>query len=299
MLIQADSMFSLSTFEHQLVMYVTAGDKATFATAFDMSAVPVVSHEQALAEERTKKLTSATPTLKAPSTGPKKPPANGSADGVASALVNAQKHSQELMQIPELRAHGAVLRSSVVVELTESETEYVVSVIKHIYKDHIVLQYEIKNTLADTVLEEVSVVATPSEDDETLEEDFIIPVSKLATNQPGTVYVSFKKVGDTSYPITSFTNVLKFTSKEIDPTTGEPEESGYDDEYQVEDLELLGSDYLVPAFAGSFDHIWEQTGAHGEEASETLQLSGTKSIAGKSILGRMVNETGQRLTRFL
>lgn len=276
-------MFSLSTFEHQLVMYVTTGDKATFATAFDMSTVPVVSHEQALAEERTKKLTSATPTLKAPSTGPKKPQANGSADSAASAVAAAQKHSQELMHIPELKAHGAVLRSSSVVELTESETEYVVTAIKHLFKEHVVLQYEIKNTLVDTVLEEVSVVATPSEEGEILEEEFIIPVSKLETSQPGTVYVSFKKVGDTTYPITSFTNVLKFTSKEIDPTTGEPDESGYEDEYQVEDLELVGSDYVVPAFAGSFDHVWEQTGANGEEVSETLQLSSTKSIAGKAL----------------
>lgn len=266
-------------------MYVTAGDKATFATAFDMNTVPVVSHEQALAEERTKKLTSATPTLKAPSTGPKKQQPNGSADSAASALAAAQKHSQELMQIPELKAYGAVLRSSSVVELTESETEYVVTAIKHLFKDHVVLQYEIKNTLVDTVLEEVSVVATPSEESEILEEEFIIPVSKLETNQPGTVYVSFKKVGDTLYPITSFTNVLKFTSKEIDPTTGEPDESGYEDEYQVEDLELLGSDYVVPAFAGSFDHVWEQTGANGDEASETLQLSSTKSIAGQSSTG--------------
>lgn len=275
-----DSMFSLSTFEHQLVMYVTADDKATFSAAFDMSTVPVVTHDQALAEERTKKLTSATPTLKAPSSGPKKPQSNGSADNAASALAAAQKHSQQLMRIPEFKTHGPVLRSSSVIELTESETEYVVTVIKHIFKNHVVLQYEIKNTLADTVLEEVSVIATPSEDDEVLEEEFIIPVSKLATDQPGTVYVSFKKVGDTLYPLTSFTNVLKFTSKEIDPTTGEPDESGYDDEYQVEDLELLGSDYVVPAFAGSFDHIWEQTGANGEEESETLQLSNTKSIAG-------------------
>jgi hypothetical protein len=74
---------------------------------------------------------------------------------------------------------------------------------------------------------------------------------------------------------------LKFTSKEIDPTTGEPEESGYDDEYQVEDLELVGSDYVVPAFAGSFDHVWEQTGANGEEASETLQLDNVKGVSGK------------------
>ncbi|KAK4693618.1 coatomer subunit gamma, partial [Lecanoromycetidae sp. Uapishka_2] len=278
--IKNDSMFSLSTFEHQLVMYVTADDKATFATAFDINSIPVVSHEQALAEERTKKLTSATPTLKAPSTGPKKSQVNGTADSAAAALVAAQKHSQQLMQIPELKAHGNVLSSSAPVELTESETEYVVSVIKHIYKEHLVLQYEIKNTMTEVVLEEVSVIATPAEEeDQALEEDFTIPVAKLVADVPGTVFVSFKKTPDVTYPVTSFTNVLKFTSKEIDPTTGEPDESGYEDEYQVEDLELTGSDYVIPAFAGSFDHAWEQTGANGEEASETLQLSSTKSIA--------------------
>ena len=277
-------MFSLSTFEHQLVMYITADDKSTFATAFDMSKVPVVSHEQALAEERTKKLTSATPTLKAPSTGPKKTQPNGTADKAAAALVAAQKHSQALMQIPELQAHGSVLSSSPTVELTESETEYVVTAVKHIYKDNLVIQYDIKNTLANTVLEEISVVSTPSEEDALLEEEFVVPVAKLGTDELGTVFVSFKKIGESPYPVTSFTNILKFTSKEIDPTTGEPDDSGYEDEYQVEDLELLGSDYVMPAFAGSFDHVWEQTGANGEEASETLQLSSTQSIAGMSFL---------------
>ncbi|KAL8995546.1 MAG: hypothetical protein Q9169_004748 [Polycauliona sp. 2 TL-2023] len=277
--IKNESMFSLSTFEHQLVMYVTATDKAIFATAFDMDNIPIVSHEQALAEERTKKLTSATPTLKAPSTGPKKVQANGTADGVAQAAAAAQKHAQSLSQIPELKSHGSLLSSSAVIELTESEMEYVVTVVKHVFKENVVLQYEIKNTLPDTVLEEVSVMATPSEDDESLEEEFIIPVAKLPTGQPGTVYVSFKKAGDSPYPVTSFTNVVKFTSKEIDPTTGEPDDSGYEDEYQIEDVELSGSDYVLPAYAGSFDHVWEQTGANGDEASETLQLSNTKSIA--------------------
>jgi coatomer protein complex subunit gamma len=176
-----------------------------------------------------------------------------------------------------------------VVELTESETEYVVTVVKHIFKEHIVLQYEVKNTLPDTVLEEVSVLATPSEEEE-LEEDFILPAAKLVTDEPGTIYVSFKKVnGESSFPASSFTNVLKFSTKEIDPTTGEPEESGYDDEYQVEDLELTGSDYVIPTFAGNFNHIWEQVGAQGEEAEETLQLSNMKSIAGelKLFMSRM------------
>ena len=247
-----------------------------------MSMVPIVTHEQALAEERTKKLTSATPTLKAPSTGPKKAQVNGSADAAAAATAAAEKRAQSLMQIPELKAYGSPLSSSPTVDLTESETEYVVSVIKHIFKEHIVLQYEIKNTLPDTVLEDLSVVATPSEDDDpSLEEDLIFPISRLGTDQPGTAYVSFKKIGDSAYPITSFTNILKFTSKEIDPTTGEPDANGYEDEYQVEDLELMGSDYVTPSFAGSFSHVWEQTGANGDEASETLQLSNTKSIAGK------------------
>lgn len=261
-------------------MYVTSEDSSTFQDPFDISTIPVVTREQADAEDRTKKLTTATPTLKAPRS-PTKTTSSSSAEAAATASANAQKYAQQLLQIPEMKAYGNVLKSSSIVELTESETEYVVTVVKHIFKEHIVMQYEVKNTLPDTVLEQVSVVATPAEEDE-LEEDFIIPAPKLATEEPGTIYVSFKKLnGESSFPTSTFTNVLKFTTKEIDPTTGEPEETGYDDEYQVEDLELVGSDYIVPAFAGNFNHIWEQVGAQGEEAEETLQLSAVKSIAGR------------------
>ena len=274
-------MFSLATFEHQLVMYVTADDKSVFSNPFDITTVPVVSHEQALAEERTKKLTSATPTLKAPPTTAKKSQANGTADSVSAAAAQSHKYSEKLSSIPEIQAYGPVSRSSAVVELTESETEYVVSVVKHIFKDHIVLQYDVKNTLPETVLEDVSVIATPTEE-ELLEEEFIIPATRLTTAEPGTVYVSFKKTSDATFVATTFSNNLKFTSKEIDPTTGEPEADGFEDEYEVEELELTGSDYITPAYAGSFDHVWEQVGANGEEASETLQLSSVKSIAGSS-----------------
>ncbi|KIV91814.1 hypothetical protein PV10_06312 [Exophiala mesophila] len=278
--IKNDSMFNLSTFEHKLVMYVTSEDKSVFATAFDIKTVPVVSQEQALAEERTKKLTTATPTLKAPSTGLAKPKTNGLSDSPSAPMV-AQKYTQIFSRIPELAAYGQVLRSSTVVELTESETEYVVSAVKHIFQEHVVIQYDIKNTLDQTVLENVTVMASPSEDEEAfLEEEFIIPAPALKTNEPGVVYVAFKKLdGEQPFPITTFSNVLKFTSKEVDPTTGEPEESGYEDEYEVENLELTGADYVVPAYGSSFDHVWEGTGANGEEASETLQLATIKSLA--------------------
>jgi len=275
--IKNENTFALPYFEHQLVMYVSSDNATTFELPFDIASIPVVTKEQADAEDRTKKLTTVTPTIKAPKAGPTKTAQTG-AEAIATASAAAIKYQQELLKIPELKAYGSVLKSSPVVELTESETEYVVTVVKHIFKEHIVLQYEIKNTLPDTVLVDVSVVATPAEEEE-LEEDFIIPAAKLVTDEPGTVYVSFRKVNDASFIASSFTNVLKFVTKEIDPTTGEPEEQGYEDEYQVEDLELTGSDYVIPAFAGNFNHLWEQVGATGEEAEETLQLSSLKSIA--------------------
>lgn len=275
-------MFSLPVLEHQLALYVSSDSRDTFEHAFDITKIPTVSREQADAEDRTKKLTTATPTLKAPSTGPK-PTKAGGADAAASATAAAQKYAAELQNIPELAAFGGVLKSSSVVELTESETEYVVTAVKHIFKDHVVIQYDIKNTLPETVLLDVQMVVTPEDDgDVQLEEEFIIPAPKLMTNEPGTVYVAFKRLEtESQFVATSFTNVLKFMSKEIDPSTGEPEEGeGYEDEYQVEDLDLNGADYVVPAYAGSFDNVWQQAGA-GESATETLQLSNVKSIAGK------------------
>jgi len=279
--IRNDSMFSLPVLEHQLVMYVMSDGKDTFSAPFDLSKIPIVTREQADADERTRKLTSATPTIKAPTAGPK-PSAKTPAEVAGSGAAAAQKYALELQKIPEIAAYGGVLKSSPVVELTESETEYVVRSVKHIFKEHVVLQYDITNTLPETVLTDVSVLVTPSDpndpDTSPLEEEFLIPIASLPTNQPGTAYVAFKNVAGTSYPVCSFSNIVKFTSKEIDPSTGEPEDGGYDDEYQIEDLDLGGTDYVVPAFAGSWDGVWEGS-AGGDEATETLVLSTTKSIA--------------------
>jgi coatomer protein complex subunit gamma len=277
-------MFSLPILEDQLAHYVNGANAEAFADPFDFSNVPVVTREQSLAEDRTRKLTTATPTLKAPSVGPKKVDAANAAQAAANATVASQKYAQQLQTVPEFREYGPLLKSSHVFELTESETEYVVGAVKHLYKEHVVLQFDIKNTLSDYVLADVSVVCTPSaadDDDEDaaseLVEDFIIPAPMLKTDEPGTVYVSFSRPAEPTFLTASFTNILKFTLKEIDPTTQEPEESGYEDEYQVEDLELTGADYVLPAFAGSWDNIW--TGlADADAAEETLQLSNAKSI---------------------
>ena len=49
-------------------------------------------------------------------------------------------YSALLASIPQFANLGPLFRSSKPVELTESETEYVVNVVKHMFANHIVLQ---------------------------------------------------------------------------------------------------------------------------------------------------------------
>lgn len=59
----------------------------------------------------------------------------------------------ELYKVPELAALGRVFRSTSPIELTESETEYVVAFVKHVMdNDHVVLEFLITNTIADQLL---------------------------------------------------------------------------------------------------------------------------------------------------
>ncbi|KAK5728068.1 coatomer subunit gamma [Elasticomyces elasticus] len=287
--VRSDSMFSLPILEDQLARYVAGGDKEAFAEPFDFGNVPVVSLEQSLAEDKRGKMEGAAPPLKAPTSGPTRPKSSdrgaASAESMREATAASQRYAQELARVPEFGGYGVVLKSSAVVELTESETEYVVSAIKHVFAGHVVVQYEIKNTLTDYVLGDVSVDATPTstiEDEEEgagLQEEFILPAALIRGEETGTVYVSFARgSGGEGFEGASVSNVLKFTLREVDPATGEPEEGGDLDEYQVEDLELGGADYILPAFAGSFENIWSALEGH-EEAEETLQLGNAKSIA--------------------
>ncbi len=62
-----------------------------------------------------------------------------------------------LYAIPELAALGPIFRSSSPVPLTESETEYIVQCVKHVFEDHLVLDFSIHNTIEDQKLTDVTV----------------------------------------------------------------------------------------------------------------------------------------------
>jgi coatomer protein complex subunit gamma len=58
-----------------------------------------------------------------------------------SAAETQSKYAQQLAEVPELSTYGPVLHTSAKVsQLTESETEYQVSCVKHFFKEHVVFQ---------------------------------------------------------------------------------------------------------------------------------------------------------------
>jgi len=142
------------------------------------------------------------------------------------------------------------------------------------------VKFNITNTLPDTVLENVSVISTPDDEESGLVEDFIIPAPAITNAQPAaTIYVSFSRSDPAKFDIANFSNILRFTSKEVDPESGEPEEQGYDDEYEVEMLTLGPGDYFLPTYIGNFQGTWDALGAHNE-VSDTFSLSSMNSIQG-------------------
>ena len=114
-----------------------------------------------------------------------------------------------------------------------------------------------------------------------LTEDFIIPLPSLSSaTSPGIVYVSFTRDSPEEYVSGSFQCTLKFVSKEVDPSTGEPEEDGYGDEYQLEEIELGAGDYIVPTYV-TFSSEWDRLRG-GASATETFSLSAMESLKGGS-----------------
>ncbi|KAG8786888.1 coatomer subunit gamma [Serendipita sp. 405] len=64
---------------------------------------------------------------------------------------------------------------------------------------------------------------------------------------------------------------------EVDPSSGLPEDTGYDDEYQLEEVELsAGGDYIVPTYC-SFESEWEKLDG-AANAEEEFSLSSMASI---------------------
>ncbi|QLQ80855.1 hypothetical protein HG537_0E02100 [Torulaspora globosa] len=162
------------------------------------------------------------------------------------------KYAEELMAIDLVKEFGTLVNSSKVVPLTEPEAEFVVRGVKHLFKDNVVFQFNITNTLTDTALEGVSVTCTPELEESNLQELFTIPIDQLLPSAEGACYVAFKKTED--IVMESFLANLMFTTKEINPETNEPfaGDEGFQDEYDIDSISLNAGDYIKSSYVGDF-----------------------------------------------
>lgn len=65
---------------------------------------------------------------------------------------------EKLNAIEEFQNLGPIFKTCDSIQLTEEDTEYNISLIKHIYKSHVIFQFNCINTIAEQVLENVRVV---------------------------------------------------------------------------------------------------------------------------------------------
>ncbi|KAI9363191.1 adaptin N terminal region-domain-containing protein [Pilaira anomala] len=275
-----DSTFALPILERELVEYVNHQENTE--KAFNLSSVPVISKKQEEEERRRNRpqdLTTATLSVSSPSLNSSSSPSSGStaqADKKGTSQLDQQAaYAEALSAIPEIAAFGALFKSSAKIEITESETEYNVNCIKHTFAKHILFQFNCLNTLNDQLLENVEMMMQIDDEESGLVRVLEIPAAKLQYDVPGQIYVAYEREDVDDFPIASFTNTLKFVVKDCDPTTGEPDEEGYEDEYQVEDLDLLTSDYIRPTYVSNFE---EEFASYADgEAIETLALDREKA----------------------
>eukprot|EP00211_Chloroparvula_japonica_P005089 CAMPEP_0119121846 /NCGR_PEP_ID=MMETSP1310-20130426/2284_1 /TAXON_ID=464262 /ORGANISM="Genus nov. species nov., Strain RCC2339" /LENGTH=885 /DNA_ID=CAMNT_0007111427 /DNA_START=147 /DNA_END=2804 /DNA_ORIENTATION=- len=194
--------------------------------------------------------------------------------GTSSALES------QVAAVPEFAQYGKVFKSCPPWRLTEDTVEYTVSCVKHIFAQHVVFEFIVCNTVSEQELEDVTVTMEAVDDGDTdlleiLVPDVAVDVKLLKYDQPASCFVSFsREAGD--FPLGTFLTTLKFTAFNLDSAGVREDEEGDEDEYPIDDIEILTADYTVKASIGNFQEAWE---AHAEnESVEIFALSSAKNL---------------------
>lgn len=168
--------------------------------------------------------------------------------------------------IPELASLGRAFRSARPVPLTESETEYVVTCTKHIFQNHVVLQFSVQNTIEDQRLDNVTVLIDDSHSD-AFTASGEVPVSGIKYGETKNCFTVLERSPDVELAPSHFTCELRFTVVQVDPATGEEEGDNFEEEYPLEDLEIATSDFMAKVTVPDFRKGWEAIG----NANEVLE----------------------------
>ena len=231
----------------------------------------------------------------------KKEETSGQSIVAESGLESIPESSpNELYQIPAFAEYGCVIRSGQRTMLTEDETEYVVSVIRHVFASHVVLQFEVKNTIEGQVMTNVMVQLSLTEGNA----DQWRPVARI--DAPVILYGEEKacyialEFNPEEIPEATFDVTLKFEAKDAEEDELDELDTieGYSEEYPVEACSIQLSDYVSRPLISDYRSCWNELTAENE-AVEKISLSfedlnaAVKSIV--EVLGLHVFEGSDRV----
>ncbi|KAH7578811.1 Coatomer gamma subunit appendage platform subdomain [Nakaseomyces glabratus] len=295
-LIQSSSAYDLSSLESKLSAYLSSNTDS-FQTPFDSQSIPKYAEDELKAMELKKKQEKIFENKGDKSRDSSKTESTSNSAGEnfnAEAEYDdgkddllAAKYAEEMAAIPEINAFGSIVNTTKAVPLTEPEAEFVVTGIKHLFADHVVIQFNIRNTLTDVILDNVSVSCVPEESgDVTLEEQFTIPIDRLLPSAESSCYVAFKK--PEAIVTETFMNSINFTTREVNPDTNEPFEGdeGFEDEYEIDPITLSGGDYVKSSFVGNFTSAFDEL-PHEEIAVYNIQ----EDISIQEVVDKVIQNT--------
>lgn len=167
----------------------------------------------------------------------------------------------ELHKVPELAAFGQAYTSTSSLELTEAETEYVVSCIKHVMTScSIILEFAITNTISDQLLVDTSVHLEPVDSGGAYDVVASVNAPVLRCGATARTWVVLSANSESLFGSGAhFMAELKFRVVEVDPASGEAEgdQDGFSEEYPLEDIEISTADFIAKADIGDFRKVWD------------------------------------------
>jgi len=183
---------------------------------------------------------------------------------VQSNVVNKDRvdPAAAIYAIPEFASLGQAFRSTLPVALTESETEYVVTCVKHMFLNHVVLQFNVQNTVEDQRLENVAIAL--ESDSECFEVSGEIEAKHIKYGETKSCFTLLTRDHSKDWQSTPFTCTLRFNVVQVDPASGEDESEPFDEEYALESLSITTGDYMAKTAVSDFRRSWETVGSTNE-----------------------------------
>ncbi|EKG06215.1 coatomer gamma subunit, putative [Trypanosoma cruzi] len=184
---------------------------------------------------------------------------------VSHAVLQGREKMRKIKQLLEL---GEPIVSSEPVPLTDPDSEYVVTVMKHTYISNIVLQFKVKNTMEKVTFKNIAIELDT--DEVGVEPQYFIPIESVAPASTSYGYAVLR-YEEEQYPSGTLECRFKFAMQEED---GDIEE---EEEYPLEGFDINVSDFIAPVnLGGTFETQWEKMQL--EETTGTYSLSSMRNL---------------------